>query len=129
MAIWEKVKWESRVHREHTGLCPIHFKSGKNSKANNELKHHWDCHMRIRKIRQHILCIYSNDTHSSNESIHIPYKSGEDRRSWARGSIASANNNGESGQPCLMPWWIAKGLEMVPLFLNLAKGWSYSICK
>lgn len=44
------------------------------------------------------------------------------RMAWARCSTVSANNNGDNGHPCLVPFLILNGSEDSPLAVTLADG-------
>ena len=44
------------------------------------------------------------------------------RMAAASGSINSANNSGESGHPCLVPWSDVKHCEVIPLVITDAVG-------
>ena len=40
----------------------------------------------------------------------------------ANSSINNANNDGESGYPCLVPLWLVIGCDVIPLVMTAALG-------
>ena len=49
------------------------------------------------------------------------------RMAVASGSMKTANRDGESGHPCLVPWWSVKLGEVIPFVVTVALGEVYSV--